>query len=540
MNLAIAPLGAAILSTVATAQQGFTLINMPVGANPHQVAVANLDQVGTRDVLIETTSPSGIFHARIIGGMGQDGVPPLAYLIGDGGPIGPPPPPPPPKPTITYEIECDGKRITVRRGPDGNLQYGWPITDPWTGGVSYIGMIIQPWHVFDTSNNPFVIGPDDEWSLIDVDGDGDIDKLVVYLASGEVRQFANGCGTFIENAFTAEDDDINHTVFKLIVGGGDDDAGKGNGSGKKKLLAFESNATTFGVLVSEHVASGAMKVTSTIPTTFPVGVGMHYDIAGIAALASRTTTQIAYLEMPPAGGPVLSYFTIPYMATSIAIADLNGDSVLDLVVANETTGAVGVQLRGASPSFVSLGSVAGPRSILATDLDQDGDVDLVTSNGGDQSATIWIQGTIPTIPGATAYGAGTPGCSGYESIGLSAAPKIGTAFSVLGARAPLTAPGLLLFGTAPDVQGNDILGVDAILHIDLMSSFELHSFTIMSDALGNAQLPLALPNVPGLVGANFYGQLIWFWTNPNCGILPTTLSTFGLSTSRGLQLTIQP
>lgn len=531
MKLALTTLVAVTLAASATAQQGFTLIEVPIGAKPHSIAVSNLDHVGWKDLLIRTASPWGLFHLPLLG----PSVPALGYFGPDGGD---PPPSDPEDPPVTHEIECDGGRILVMRGEDGNLLYFYPIEYVWGGGVTYLAQGGQPWHVFDQYDQPFVIGANDEWFFMDTIEGGSVDVLVVIKQSGEVLQFGNLCGVFKLNQIPS-----GNIIFGKIkiVGGNDDDHGLGD-SKKKKLWTFESSPTQFGVFITDLLSSGSIGVTSTTSLPFPVGAGVNRN--SVAVLASQATPQLAVLDLQQAGGPVATYVTLPYVATAVAVADLNSDGVLDAVVANKTSDLVGVKLgiepSGPSMPFVSLGSASGPNALLATDLDDDGDVDLVTSNSATDSATIWIQGSFPTISGVSNFGNGTPGCSGIEALSLSAAPKIGTTFNAVGARAPLNSTGLLLFGTAPDVLGSDPFGIGAVFHIDFLSSVELLSFTVASDALGNTQLPLTLPSSPSLVGASFYGQLLWVWPSSDCGLIPITLGALPLSTSRGLQLTIQP
>lgn len=57
----------------------------------------------------------------------------------------------------------------------------------------------------------------------------------------------------------------------------------------------------------------------------------------------------------------------------------------------------------------------------------------------------------------------------------------------------------------------------------------------MAPATGPAILLLPLPNAPGLVGSTYYIQTIWAWPLSACFLFP-----YGISTSNGLAITVQP
>ncbi len=78
---------------------------------------------------------------------------------------------------------------------------------------------------------------------------------------------------------------------------------------------------------------------------------------------------------------------------SVAVADLDGDSVPDLVTANQSSGDVSVLLGNGDGSFqtaVSFAAVGRPFSVAVADLDGDSVPDLVTANFFSDDVTVLI------------------------------------------------------------------------------------------------------------------------------------------------------
>ncbi len=133
----------------------------------------------------------------------------------------------------------------------------------------------------------------------------------------------------------------------------------------------------------------------------------------------------------------------------------------------------------------------------------DGDLAYVRHGGGDLtwfgSPGVSGAGLAPEMDTAQSYGG---------------APAIGKAFSVLASQAPPSAPATLVIGVASapvTVQGQLLVPA---LHLLV---------PLMTDASGDATLPLAIPNDNNLVGLVLYMQW-WFsdTTTPQAGDLVST------------------
>ncbi len=78
---------------------------------------------------------------------------------------------------------------------------------------------------------------------------------------------------------------------------------------------------------------------------------------------------------------------------SVAVADLDGDTVLDLVTANAFSDDVSVLLGNGDGSFqaaVAYAAGDGPASVAVADLDGDSVPDLVTANGNSHDVTVFL------------------------------------------------------------------------------------------------------------------------------------------------------
>lgn len=102
--------------------------------------------------------------------------------------------------------------------------------------------------------------------------------------------------------------------------------------------------------------------------------------------------------------------------TSIALADLNGDGINDVIVSDGSGAATGVRVLfnhghgtlAADLTYPSeTGSGGGPASVTAADLDGDGFPDLVTANGADGTVSVLLNHGDGTFAAPASFPAGT-------------------------------------------------------------------------------------------------------------------------------------
>lgn len=171
--------------------------------------------------------------------------------------------------------------------------------------------------------------------------------------------------------------------------------------------------------------------------------------------------------------------------------------------------------------------------------EEDSNANIINGNEADNSApnsgATYVYNIGPGV-GVLAYGTGTAGCAGLHNLSANLPPLVGsTTFGLTCTKpAPLTT-GLWLASDAQDLAGSDPFGIGAILHVGIFTSTELIPIESPAPASGPAILPLPIPNSPSLVGRTYYIQTIWAWPLSACFLFP-----YGISTSNGLAITIQP
>ncbi len=136
--------------------------------------------------------------------------------------------------------------------------------------------------------------------------------------------------------------------------------------------------------------------------------------------------------------------------------------------------------------------------------------------------------------GLASYGAGTPGCSGAQAMAANSAPTIGNVdFELSTTNCPPSSLQLTMVSDAQDLAGSDPFGLGVTLHVGF-GGLELIALDMFSDAAGFGVASVAIPPTLALIGQTYFAQTLSAWAGP---CVP---STFGLSTSDGLAMTVLP
>ena len=243
--------------------------------------------------------------------------------------------------------------------------------------------------------------------LADVDGDGDLDLLVLnanYGLDGNVSvRLNNGQGTFTPSAITPSVG-LSYNPGKMAVGDID-------GDGDLDLLVG-TRGSTINVRINSGLNSGSFTPSAAMPDvqvySSPACVALgDLDNDGDLDLVA-TNNDYSYVSVLLNRGlhsgtfpSVSSTPSVGTYPTSLALGDLDGDGDLDLLVGSGSgTNTASVLLNNGlhSASFV-----AGPGDVYADvspihvalgDLDADGDLDAVTANTSSNNVSVRFNGGL--------------------------------------------------------------------------------------------------------------------------------------------------
>ncbi|RZK58921.1 MAG: VCBS repeat-containing protein, partial [Hymenobacter sp.] len=198
-----------------------------------------------------------------------------------------------------------------------------------------------------------------------------------------------------------------------------------NGDGRPDLATANSGANTVGVLLQSGTTVGAFLATANYGSggsfnpTLAVGDlngDGRPDLATINQLSGTVGVLLNSAATPGTFAPAVTYGAGGTDGRGIAIADLNGDGRLDLVVANSTT--VGILLNSATTpgTFGTVATYSGGGAVLdelmVGDLNGDGRPDVVV--GSRTANTVSVLLNSATTPGTLgAVSLYTVGNSGY-------------------------------------------------------------------------------------------------------------------------------
>ena len=252
--------------------------------------------------------------------------------------------------------------------------------------------------------------------VADLDGDGDLDivsanansrNLTVFfqIASGEFDstplELGNSITTSFPQSVRAADLDGDGDLDILSADGGD-------------------NLTVFFQLGSGIFDPTPLVLGDPITTASPeFAIAADMDGDGDLDLLSANPSNsfqnhsltVFFQTSPGVFGPIpltLGDSATPFSPRSLDAADLDGDGDLDIVSANSGTDNLEVFFQIDSGVFDSVPLVLGgpatmrlPYSVKAVDLDQDGDLDLVSANASSDNLTVFFQigaGTFNPAP----------------------------------------------------------------------------------------------------------------------------------------------
>jgi hypothetical protein len=239
-------------------------------------------------------------------------------------------------------------------------------------------------------------------ALGDIDGDGDLDGVVSNLGDGSISLvIGNGDGTFQSRSTT------------IVTGSG----ARGtviadlNGDNNADIVTANSTARSLTILVNGGNGNFPRRGNTIRLAGNPNGVTAadldnDGDLDLIAAIGDRRNCAIL-LNQGDGSFAAPKYAPVDQSGVySVSAVDFNLDGFLDLVTANETAGSVTIMLGNGdgtfrAPTSYSAGQNAGLRVALPGDLDGDGDLDIVTFNRENHTASVFYNKSVSRAPDFT-------------------------------------------------------------------------------------------------------------------------------------------
>ena len=226
----------------------------------------------------------------------------------------------------------------------------------------------------------------------DVNGDGKVDLIsadYAYNPAGILSVFTNnGSGNFVlASQPTASVASLAQSVVAADV----------NRDGKMDLISANSGdgaGNTLSVLTQNGNGSFAL-ASSPIVGKSPwsvIAANVNGDSNVDLICANNGTNTISVLTNNGSGGFVTAAtYTVGYWPYSVTAADVNGDGKVDLISANAGDSTLSVLTNNGSGGFVTAGTYfvgSYPMSVIAADVNGDGKVDLICANHDGNSLSV--------------------------------------------------------------------------------------------------------------------------------------------------------
>ena len=254
------------------------------------------------------------------------------------------------------------------------------------------GAFVKGVHYPTTGNDPSSI------AVADLTGSGSLDLVVANFSSGSVSVFMHGAtpGTYIPAVSVTSGGAPNQVVIADVNGDGHPDLVLADSSTSGNAIILFQDPANPGHFLAPTLLSTGTNSAASVAAADLNGDGKLDIVAAVSDINGDNGAVYVFYQSTTTPGTFLPPVIFPAGAQpqSVRIADVNGDGLPDLVVANfgpgaDGKGSAGVSVllqdaahRGQFLAPVTYATQAGSLDVVVADLNGDGKPDLVVANRG--------------------------------------------------------------------------------------------------------------------------------------------------------------